>query len=75
MNTKLYVTMMTVALVAILAVTAVVSSLAQPTQAKTDQCHFTSGSSGCNPGSATIPELVSGFNCNNNRGCHPLPNN
>jgi hypothetical protein len=38
MNTKLYVTMMTVALVAAIGVSAIVTSVAQPTQAKTDQC-------------------------------------
>ena len=72
MNVKIT---LVVALVAAIGVSAIVTSVPQPTQAATDKCHFTSGSSGCNPGSATIPELGSGFNCNNNRGCHPLPNN
>jgi uncharacterized membrane protein len=62
--------MMTVALVAAIGVSAIVTSVAQPTQAKTDQCHNNgpSGSTGCNPGST-----FGGFN-NNNGNFHFLPN-
>jgi hypothetical protein len=72
MNVKI--TLAIVALIAAIGVSAIVTSVAQPAQAKGGHCHGNRQSFGCNPGTGCTFLTCGGFELNRGN-THSLPNN